>query len=98
MSAEQSFTFYTYATSGSNPNDRWADPNLLDSFFPDEEAARQDALALRKEIIADDHAAWSPLQLELIETLPMTKHNTLLLLNRGVSAVVKRHAIIGIIE
>lgn len=98
MSAEQSYTFYTYSRSDDSKNDRWAYTGVPDIFFDDADSARRALLEMRKEMTVDHGESWSPMRLEKIETLPITKETILALLNDGMGALLKSYEIIDVID
>ncbi|RWB98679.1 MULTISPECIES: hypothetical protein [unclassified Mesorhizobium] len=98
MSEKQSFTFYTYSRCAEFENDRWAYTGIPDFFFEDAESARQAVLELRAEIAADPDEEWFPMQLEKIETLPISKETIFALLNKGVGAFLKSYEITEVVN
>lgn len=95
MSQGQSFTFYTYARVDDAREDRWAYTGLPDLFFEDEAAARSALHELRRDV-GDDR--WPSMQIEKIETLPISKESIFALLNDGVGAFVKSYEVVEIID
>ncbi len=97
MSQDKSFTFYTYSRANSD-EDRWKHTGIPDIFFHDEEEAREALHELRRDVISDPVDDWWPMQLEKIETLPISRDSIFALLNDGVGAFVKSYEIIDIID
>ncbi|MCW1410740.1 MULTISPECIES: hypothetical protein [Rhizobium] len=98
MSHGESFTFYTYARVDDARDDRWAYTGIPDEFFDSEGAAREALRQLRRDVESDPNDLWVPMQLEKIETLPISKESIFALLNEGVGAFVKRYEIIDVIK
>lgn len=98
MSREQTFTFYSYSRVDENCDNRWANTGVPEIFFCDEESARKDLYELREDIESETENSWSPMQLEKIETVPISKESLLALLNYGMGAIVKSYEIIDVIE
>lgn len=98
MSQGESLTFYTYARVDEGRDDRWAYTGIPEIFFCDEDSAREALRELRGDIESDEDDEWPPMQLEKIETLPISKESILALLNDGIGAFVKRYEIIEIID
>ncbi|WP_312809397.1 hypothetical protein [Agrobacterium cavarae] len=96
MPEEQPLTFFTCSPICSRTENRWAVTGISDLFFPDEETARQSVFDLRKDLKTDPDAEWVAMRIEKIEILPMTKENVMMLLNEGISAIVKHYQIVGI--
>ena len=98
MSQSESLTFYTYASVDKGRDDRWAFIGIQWSFFCDEDSAREALRELREDVESEPESTWSPMQLEKIETVPLSKESLLALLNDGVGAIVKSYEIIDIID
>lgn len=98
MSHEQSFTFYTYSTATEAGENRWAFTGIRDIFFDNVPAVREAVLEMRKDVTADPEVEWSPIHIEKIETLPVSKDTLLAFLNDGVGAFIKRYEIVETIE
>jgi len=98
MSPSESFTFYSLARIAENRDDRWADTGIPEIFFYDEDSARQAPCELREDVEGEPENNWSPMQLEKIETVPVSRENIFALLNDGVGAFVKNYEIIDIID
>lgn len=98
MSQSESLTFYTYACVDEGRGDRWAYTGLPNFFFSDEEDVREALRELRGDIESDPDDAWAPMQLEKVETHPISRESVLALLNGGIGAFVKRYEIIDIID
>lgn len=94
----ESFTFYTYARVDESRGDRWAYTGLPNFFFSDEDGARAALRELRGDIESDPDDTWTPMQLEKIETLPVSRENILALLNDGIGAFVRRYEIIDTLD
>ncbi len=97
MSKSDSFTFYTYSPANDD-EDRWAYTGIPDSFFRDENEAREELRTLRRDVITDPEDIWPPMRLEKIATLPISKETIFALLNDGVGAFVQSYEIIDIID
>lgn len=97
MSQGNSFTLYTYARVDPAREDRWAYTGILDFFFDNEESARQQLRELRADVEREAGYIWLPMQLEKIETLPVSRESVLALLNDGVGAFVKNYEIIEVV-
>ncbi|UIY30999.1 hypothetical protein LZK73_11990 [Neorhizobium galegae] len=98
MSQAESFTFYTYARVDEGRDDRWAYTGIPEIFFSDEASAREALRELRRDVAGDVDDEWPPMQLEKVETLPISKASILALLNDGVGAFVKSYEIIEIVD
>ncbi|WP_026616825.1 hypothetical protein [Ensifer aridi] len=98
MSQSESLTFYTYARVDEGRDDRWAYTGIPEIFFYDEDSAREALRELRGDVESDQDDEWPPMQLEKIETLPISKASILALLNEGVGAFVKSYEIIEIVD
>ncbi|MEX2745613.1 hypothetical protein [Rhizobium mongolense] len=98
MSQGESFTFYTYARVDEDRDDRWAYTGIPEIFFYDEESAREALLELRGDVASDEDDEWLPMQLEKIETRPISRESIFALLNDGIGAFVKSYEIIEIID
>jgi len=98
MSPSESFTFYSLARVDENRDDRWADTGIPEIFFYDEDGARQALCELREDVEGEPENNWSPMQLEKIETVPVSRESIFVLLNDGVGAFVKNYEIIDIID
>lgn len=98
MATSEGMTLYTYSRCDRRANEpRWHDDGIGDIFFESAEAAKVDLIDLRKSIVADAEETWVPMQLERIDTLPLTKDNLLALLNNGVGSVVKKYEVLEIV-
>ncbi|MGR9438404.1 hypothetical protein ACU8V1_25845 (plasmid) [Rhizobium leguminosarum] len=98
MSSGQSFTLYTYTLVDEGRADRWAYTGVQGVFFFDEESARQQVFELRRDVESEPENKWSPIQLEKIESLPISKETIFALLNDGMGTFVKSHEIVDIID
>ncbi|ACP22420.1 hypothetical protein NGR_b09670 (plasmid) [Sinorhizobium fredii NGR234] len=96
MCQGESLTFYTYARVDEGRDDRWAYTGIPDFFFCDEDGAREALCELRGDVESEDDE-WLPMQLEKIETLPISTESILALLNDGVGAFVKSYEIVEVI-
>lgn len=94
MSQGESLTFYTYARVDEGRGDRWAYTGIPNFFFCDEASAREALRELRDDIEGHPDDSWTPMQLEKIETVPISRESVLALLNDGIGAFVKRYEII----
>ncbi|MQW85987.1 hypothetical protein [Sinorhizobium saheli] len=97
MSQGESLTFYTYARVDEGRDDSWAYTGIPDIFFSDEDGAREALRELRADVESDNEE-WPPMQLEKIETLPISKDSILALLNDGMGAFMKSYAILEIFD
>lgn len=98
MFEEQTYTFYSYARVDENRDDRWAYTGIPEIFFHDEDSAREALRELREDVASEPESSWPPMQLEKIETVPISKGSIFALLNDGVGAIVKNYEIIDIID
>ncbi|WP_392714214.1 hypothetical protein [Rhizobium ruizarguesonis] len=98
MSEGQSFTFYSYAIVDENSDDRWAYTGIPEIFFYDEDSAREALRELREDVESEPENSWAPMQLEKIETIPISRESIFALLNDGVGAFVKSYEIIDIVD
>jgi len=94
MEAAPTLVLYTYTSKSSVGDDRWEDPTVQDYFFEDEDAARQDLLAVRDQLAADNETIEPSICLERIETVPMTRAAIMALLNEGVEAIIASYQVI----
>jgi hypothetical protein len=97
MSQDESFTFYTYSRVNRD-EDRWDYTGIPDVFFHNEEEAREALHELRHDVISDRADEWWPMQLEKIETLPISRDTIFALLNDGVGSFIKSYKVIDIID
>jgi hypothetical protein len=97
MSEQQPLVLYTYSRCGVSDADRWANTGIADNFFDDAETARQAVFAIRDEVAIDAVDRWSPVNIEKVETHPITRDTLLALLNRGVGAIVRHREIVDIV-
>ena len=97
MSARKSFTFYTYSRV-NRAEDRWDYTGIPDFFFHSETEAREALHELRCDVISDPADEWWPVQLEKIETLPISREGIFALLNDGVGSFIKSYEVIDIID
>ncbi|MGO4569341.1 hypothetical protein AB4Z52_30920 [Rhizobium sp. 2YAF20] len=98
MSQGGSFTFYSYARVDEGRDDRWAYTGIPDIFFYDEGSAREALRELREDVESEPESSWPPMQLEKIETVPISRESIFALLNDGIGAFVKSYEIIDIID
>ncbi|AGS25164.1 hypothetical protein [Rhizobium etli] len=98
MSQSPSYTFYTYSLVNDHRDDRWAYTGIPGIFFNDAESARRDLLELRRDVESEQGCKWSPMRLEKIETLPVSKECILALLNSDMGAFVKSYEVIDVID
>jgi hypothetical protein len=90
---------YTYSKCSRMEGERrWRDDDTGFEVFDSFEEAKADLLSLREDVVDDSDDIWSPMQIEKIVMLPMTRSNLLTLLNQGMEAVVLKAEIIEIIE
>ena len=90
---------YTYSKCSRMEGERrWRDDDTGFEVFDSFEEAKADLLGLRDDVVDDADDIWSPMQIEKIVMLPMTRSNLLTLLNQGMEAVVLKAEIIEIIE
>lgn len=94
MSAEPSFTLYTYSPELQPVEARWRDDGIGDAFFGNAESARAAIVELRDAVADEPGHHWPPMRLERIETVPVTRDAFLALLNNGVGAIIKTYDII----
>lgn len=93
MSEKHGLTFYSYSSATRTDVDRWRDTGIANEFFHDEAAARLAVVELFAELRRDPEATLTPMYIEKIETLPLTKQNVLALLNFGVGPFVDKYYI-----
>ncbi|MGO6982553.1 hypothetical protein [Rhizobium leguminosarum] len=98
MSQGEPLTFYTYARVNEARGDRWGYTGVPNFFFCDEGGAREALRELRGDIESDPDDTWTPMQLEKIETVPLSRESILALLNDGIGAVVNQYEIIDILD
>ncbi|ABC90792.1 hypothetical conserved protein [Rhizobium etli CFN 42] len=98
MPESPSFTFYTYSLVNDPCDDRWAYTGIPGIFFDDAESARHDLLELRRDVESEPGCKWSPMRLEKIETLPISKASILALLNSDLGSFVKSYEVIDVID
>ncbi|WP_085044044.1 hypothetical protein [Ensifer aridi] len=97
MPEQESYIFYTSSRVDEVREDRWAYTGIPDLFYLDAESARRSVLEVREDVIAANEE-WSAIQIEKIETLPVSKETIFALLNDGIGAFVKNYEIIEVIE
>ncbi len=93
-----SLILYTFTRADGTDEDRWASTGIPDSFFEDAETARLSVLDIRREVLRDTRDEWSPIHIEKIETVPVTKDAILALLNDGIETFIKSHEIVETIS
>jgi hypothetical protein len=71
---------------------------VFETFFDNVPVVRETVLEMRKDVTADPEVEWSPIHIEKIETLPVSKDTLLAFLNDGVGAFIKRYEIVETIE
>lgn len=98
MTQNPSFVFYTFANVETVEEPRWKDTGIPETFYETLEDARSEVAALRADLMAGEHDEVPPMQIERIETLPMSKANVLTLLNDGVGACLKSYEIVEVVE
>lgn len=98
MFQSESFTFYSFTRVDENSDDRWAYTGIPEIFFYDEDSARKALCELREDVKSDPENNWPPMQLEKIETVPISKEGVFALLNDGIGAIVKSYEIIDVIN
>ncbi|AYG64411.1 hypothetical protein [Rhizobium jaguaris] len=98
MSQGESFIFYTYGRVDNGRDDRWANTDIPETFFYDEDSAREALRELRGDIESEPGNRWWPMQLEKIETLPVSRESIFALLNDGIGAFVNNYEILDIID
>jgi len=94
METAPTLILYAYTGKLELGEDRWTDRTLPDYFYEEQDAARQDLLALRAQLATDPENSYPPLCLEKIETVPMTRAAIMALLNDGVSAIISSYEVI----
>lgn len=94
METAPTLVLYAYTSKLALGDDRWEDRTMPDYFYEDEAAARQDLLALRDRLAGDPDNSYSPICLERVETVPMTRSAIVALLNDGVDAIIGSYEII----
>ncbi|MCA1441908.1 hypothetical protein I6F07_17130 [Ensifer sp. IC4062] len=90
---EQSFVFYTSSSEGS-PGSRWEYTGIPDIFYQSYEEARDEVMAMRKEMAAEHDEKPGVHLIERIETLPVSQETLLALLNEGMGAFIKSYEIV----
>ena len=96
MSAAQSAYFYTYSFASVPEALRWQGEENSSPFFSTLDDARGAILDLRETTATE--FAWEPMRLERIETLPLTAETLLILLNKGVGAIIRNYEVVQTIE
>ncbi|BCH62736.1 hypothetical protein RvVAT039_pl12170 (plasmid) [Agrobacterium vitis] len=66
--------------------------------FDTYEAAKEDALQLREDIVRQGETEWTPVQIEKLVLAPMNRENLLLLFNSGFEAAVIDHEVLDVID
>jgi hypothetical protein len=97
VSAEPSFTFYTYSSAVEPLEARWRDDGVGDAFFGNADAARAAIEELRDAVANEPGHDCPSMRLERIETVPVTRDAFLALLNDGVGSIVRNYDIIDTI-
>ncbi|WP_175422306.1 hypothetical protein [Agrobacterium tumefaciens] len=88
---------YSYSPATAQRKQRWHEDGGQRHFYGTAEAARQAVLHLKREVKRDPEHVWKPMHLEKIEIDAPTTDVLLVLLNQGISTLVKRYEIIGTI-
>ncbi|NTA19863.1 hypothetical protein [Agrobacterium tumefaciens] len=97
--SETGEVIYTYSKCHRMEGERrWRDDDTGFSVFSSFDDAKTDLLELKGTIADDPDDIWSPMQIEKIEMLPMTRDNLLKLLNEGMEAVVHKSEVVEIVE
>lgn len=96
MTAGQSAYLYTYSWASVPVARRWQGEENDAPFFGTADAARSVILDLRETTAAE--FPWEPMRLERIETLPLTAETLLILLNKGIGAIIKNYEVVETIE
>lgn len=99
MTENVSQTFYTYSPCRRAEGERrWKDDDAGFDIFNTFEAARDDAIRLREDILHQGESDWTPVQIERIVLAPMTRENLLLLFNSGFEAAVIEHEVMDVLD
>jgi hypothetical protein len=88
------FTFYTFSNANIPSEDRWRPTGIPDVFFDNPEQAHRVLLEIRDEVSSDPEMEWTVMNLEKVETVPVSRTNILALLNEGVGSFIQKYEII----
>ena len=69
-------------------------PAFRMSFFDNPEQAHRVLLEIRDEVSSDPEMEWTVMNLEKVETVPVSQTNILALLNEGVGSFIQKYEII----
>lgn len=93
------FSFYTYARCEILGENRWADDGIRDFFFKSPAQAKEAVWKLKDELDQiGETDAWSPVQIEKIQTVPVTQDSFLALLNGEIESIVQSYEVIETIS
>ncbi|WP_430256987.1 hypothetical protein [Neorhizobium sp. DAR64872/K0K18] len=99
MSEDVSQIFYTCSPCRwAEGERRWKDDDAGFDIFDTYEAAKEDALQLREDIVRQGETEWTPVQIEKLVLAPMNRENLLLLFNSGFEAAVIDHEVLDVID
>jgi hypothetical protein len=99
MTEDVSHTYYTYSPCCRAEGERrWKDDDAGFDIFDTYEAAKEDALKLREDILSQGESEWTPVQIEKVVLAPMNRENLLLLFNSGFEAVVIEHEVMDVLD
>jgi hypothetical protein len=99
MSEDVSQNFYTYSPCRwAEGERRWKDDDAGFDIFDTYEAAKEDALQLREDVVRQGETEWTPVQIEKLALAPMNRENLLLLFNSGFEAAVIGHEVLDVID
>ncbi|QTG17265.1 hypothetical protein G6M86_28035 (plasmid) [Agrobacterium tumefaciens] len=91
-------TLYSYSPATAQRKQRWHEDGGQRHFYGTAEAARQAVLHLKREVKRDPEHMWEPMHLEKLEIAVPTTDVLVVLLNQGVSTLVKSCEIIETID
>ncbi|CVI64411.1 hypothetical protein CFBP4996_25805 (plasmid) [Agrobacterium leguminum] len=91
-------TFYSYlpATDVGAPD--WPHDGNQNPFYENVDAVRRAVRQLKREVAKDPEHSWKPIHLVKIEISAVSRHSVLVLLNEGISSLVKNYEILERID
>jgi hypothetical protein len=94
VTAESTFTFYTYSTGCTDNEPRWRNDGIRDAFFLDVDDARRAVAELRREFANEPQSQPMAIHLEKIRTVPIIDLALLSLLNGDIALLIESYEII----
>lgn len=94
LATEPTYTFYTYSIAGTEREPRWDNDGINDVFFLNIDDARRAVVEIHEEISNDAYMGPMTIHLEKIETVPITIHSLLSLLNGDLASLIESYEII----